>query len=538
MKHLIPLCGYLGLVLILTGAYFYATDTTSDVTALITLLAGALLLATFAVFEWGMVRSTLEQRSTQYGANALAMVLILIGILTFVNLIGSRYSKRFDTTATQRFSLADLTLNVLKELNQEVHIVGFLRSTGPEASARHEMEDLLNQYRYYSRRISYEFVDPDREPAIARQYNITSYGTIVFESQGKTEHITQTNEEAITNALVKVTRKGQKTIYFLEGHGEHSINLSDPNGYSLLQQSLQNQSYIVKTLSLLSENKVPDDCSVLVVAGARKDLLSNEQAALTTYLRRGGRALFLIDPDFPAKSADFSALLAPYNVKIGQNIVVDPSPASRMMGMGVYAPAVQQYTPHPITRNFRQASILPMTRSIDAAAASNDSTEIQTIAMTGDRSWAETTFPQSVRDAMENEPQLDQNQDTPGPVSVAVAIIADPRERARDLSALTPQELALRPEEHELKTRIAVIGNSIFAANAYFGLPGNGDFVMNALNWLAQEEDLIAIRPKSSDPRLVQISLTEMWNIFIVTGVLVPLSILAAGVVVWWKRRN
>ena len=109
MNHLIPVCGYLGLILSLTGAYLYATDAASRMAALITLLIGAALIATFAVFEWTRVRSTLEQRSTRYGANAVAMTLILICILTFVNLIGSRYSKRVDTTANQRFSLADLT---------------------------------------------------------------------------------------------------------------------------------------------------------------------------------------------------------------------------------------------------------------------------------------------------------------------------------------------------------------------------------------------------------------------------------------------
>lgn len=538
MKNLIQTSGYTGVALILAGSYCYATDATSTVVALILLFLGTALLATFAVFEWGSVKATLGLRSTRYGANAAAMMLILVGILAFVNLIGSRYSRRFDTTATQRFSLAELTVNVLQGLNQDVHVVGFLRSTGPEATTRFQLEDLLSQYRYHSKRVSYEFVDPDREPTKARQYNITTYGSIVFESQGKTEHLTRSNEESITNALVKVTRKGKKAIYFLEGHGEHSINLSDPNGYSLLQQSLQNQSYEVKSLSLLTESTVPGDCSALIIAGAKKDLLSNEAVALEAYLKRGGRALFLLDPDLPDKSADFSRLLANWFIKIGNDVVVDASPAGRNIGMGVYAPSVQQYTPHPITKNFRQASILPMTRSVDTAAAATDSNQIQSLAMTGDRSWAETTFPKDAQDAMQSEPTFDQGKDTMGPISVAVAVTADPRIRARDLSALTPQEMASTPQEHELKTRVVVIGNSIFAANAYFGLPGNGDFVMNSVNWLAEEEDLIAIRPKSSDTRLVQISITQMWNIFVITGVLAPIGILIAGIVVWWKRRN
>ncbi|MDE2726789.1 MAG: hypothetical protein OXI19_02115, partial [Gemmatimonadota bacterium] len=105
------------------------------------------------------------------------------------------------------------------------------------------------------------------------------------------------------------------------------------------------------------------------------------------------------------------------------------------------------------------------------------------------------------------------------------------------MRTLTPQEMAMRPEEHELKTRIVVVGNSAFANNTYIRLPGNGDLALNILNWLAQEEDLLAIRPKSSDTRLVQISLSQMRDIFIVTGILSPIGILIAGVVVWWRRK-
>lgn len=542
MKNAVPTIGYLGLIILLTGFYLYVTDTATQSTSLITILIGLALLATFAVFDWETVKNLLDRRSTRYGANAAVMVLVLIGILTFVNLIGSRYSKRFDTTATQRFSLADLTVSVLEELKQGVHIVGFFRSTGAEAGLQHELNDMLNQYQYHSNHISYEFIDPDREPSLAKQYNITAYGTIVFESTGKTEHVTRINEETITNALVKVTREGQKTIYFLEGHGEHNINLTDQTGYNKIQQLLQNQSYITTSLSLLTESAVPEDCNVLIIAGSKKNLLAGEQVAVRNYLERGGRALIMVNPDFLTESADFSSLLASWKVKIGDNIVVDRSAVGRLPGMNEFMPAVMQYPPHAITRTLGgTVSFFPLVRSIEPAAASHDTLEIRIIAMTGPRSWAESAFPKT-REAAEEmgdyTPELDSNNDEPGPIPIAVAITAAPRTLTRkDMTTLTPQEIALRPEEHELKTRIVVIGNSTFADNTNIGLPGNSDLMMNIVNWLAEEEDLLAIRPKSSDTRLIQISLSQMWDIFILTGVLAPIGILIIGVVVWWKRK-
>lgn len=539
MKSLVSSAGYLGLILVLVSGYLYVSDATTQRTALIVLLAGLALGSAWMVFEWEKVWHLLGRRTTRYGANTAVLVLLVIGILAFANMIGSRYTQRYDTTANKRFSLADLSVSVLSELEQEVHIVGFFRSSGPDATNRHLLDDMLNQFQYHSDHITYEFIDPDLEPSIARQYNISSYGTVVFESEGKTEHINRYLEESVTNALVKVTREDQKTIYFLEGHGEHNVNLTDQAGYNRIMQLLENQSYVVRSFSLLSEVEVPADCNVLVVAGPRTNLVGNEQEAIRNYLDRGGRALFLVNPDYPEESADLSALLARWKVRIGDNVVIDESAVGRLPGMNEYMPAVMQYPAHPITRPLgNTVSFFPLVRSIETASASDDTVEIQTIAMTGARSWAETTLPGSADEAMEYVPVLDPETDEPGPVSIAVAITAVPRALPRrDMATLTPQEMAMRPEEHELKTRIVVVGNSSFASNAYIMLPGNGDLALNILNWLAQEEDLLAIRPKSSDTRLVQISLSQMRDIFIFTGILSPIAILIAGIVVWWRRK-
>ncbi len=539
MKSLVSSAGSLGLILILVSGYLYASDATTPRTALVVLLAGLALGSAWMVFEWEKVWNLLGRRTTRYGANTAVLVILVIGILAFANMIGSRFTQRYDTTANKRFSLADLSVSVLDELEQDVHIVGFFRSGGPDATNQHLLDDMLNQFQYHSEHVTYEFIDPDLEPSIARQYNISAYGTVVFESEGKTEHINRYLEESVTNALVKVTREGQKNIYFLEGHGEHNVNLTDQAGYNRIMQLLENQSYLVRSFSLLNEVEVPADCNVLVVAGPRTNLVGSEQEAIRDYLDRGGRALFLLNPDYPAESADLSELLARWKVRIGENVVIDESAVGRLPGMNEYMPAVMQYPAHPITRPLgNTVSFFPLVRSIEPASASDDTVEIQTIAMTGARSWAETSLPGSPEEAMEYVPALDPGTDEPGPVSIAVAITAVPRALPRrDMATLTPQEMAMRPEEHEIKTRVVVVGNSSFASNAYIMLPGNGDLALNILNWLAQEEDLLAIRPKSSDTRLVQISLSQMRDIFIITGILSPIGILIAGVMVWWRRK-
>ncbi|MBI4553497.1 MAG: GldG family protein [Candidatus Latescibacteria bacterium] len=533
MKKAVTIGGYVGLALVIAGAFLYSTEAARRMYALISLIIGAGLLATFVIVEWGQVKGVLGMRTTRYGANAAALILILVGILTFANLIGVRYAKRIDLTSAKRFSLSDLTLNVLNGLKQDIKVVAFYRPTGAEAQSRRELEDLLNQYRYHSRRIVYEFIDPDKEPARAKQYNITTYGTAIFESGGKTERITGSNEEQITNALVKVTREKQKMICFIEGHGEHGIDDTDKSGLSQVKQEITDKGYAVQKLFLLESPTISDSCNVVVIAGPKKDLLPPEQQAIADYLNRGGKALFLLDPDFPEKTADLSGLLSEWNVKLGQNIVVDVSGVGRMFGMGELAPAVGGYVSHAITRDFNTASFFPLVRSVDPGDSKGDTLQIQSLAQTSERSWADLNPPKG-----KDQPIKFDATDLRGPISIAVAATAVPKGLPRkDPSSLTPQEMALEPEKHEVKTRLVVIGNSMFATNTFFGLAGNGDFLMNCLNWLAEEEDLIAIRPKSPDVRLAQISLSQMKTIFYVTVIVFPMIVLIAGGVVWWKRR-
>ncbi|MDL1972923.1 MAG: GldG family protein, partial [Deltaproteobacteria bacterium] len=148
------------------------------------------------------------------------LIFIFLGILIIINLIFSRHRLRFDLTATKRYSLSTQTIKVLKNLKRPVKVIGFF-ATGAE---RNKAKELLEEYSYRSSKFKYTFIDPDRHPLEAKRYGITTYNTIVISCGEKEEKVSSTTEEAITNALIRVTRPGKKTIYFLSGHGEHPID--------------------------------------------------------------------------------------------------------------------------------------------------------------------------------------------------------------------------------------------------------------------------------------------------------------------------
>jgi ABC-type uncharacterized transport system involved in gliding motility auxiliary subunit len=92
-------------------------------------------------------------------------------------------------------------------------------------------------------------------------------------------------------------------------------------------------------------------------------------------------------------------------------------------------------------------------------------------------------------------------------------------------------------EQRMPETRVAAIGDSDFIANAYLGVEGNGDLFMNTVNWLAQQESLIAIRPREAADRRLTMTANHVTGLFWMSIVLVPALVLGAGVYSWWRRR-
>ena len=145
-------------------------------------------------------------------------------------------------------------------------------------------------------RVKYEFIDPDKNPGLVKRYDVTQDGTTVIEAGDKEGRITTTSEEDLTNALIKATRAQKKVIYFLEGHGEESVDETGDNGYSTAKAELEKLGYEVKKQTLALADRFPKDCALLVVPGPQKDLLPNEYETIRAYIKDGGRALFLVDP--------------------------------------------------------------------------------------------------------------------------------------------------------------------------------------------------------------------------------------------------
>lgn len=472
-------------------------------------------------------------RMWTYGTSTVFSSLFFLGILAFLALIAERHPWRIDMTESGAFTLSEQTRNILGSLEQPIEIKAFYATAAPEQT---KARDLLETFQYASPAgggIKYEFIDPDREPDVAKRYEVRSYGTLVLEGYGKKQTVQNVDEESLTNALLKLSRNEPKKIYFLTGHGERSIEKGDKDGYSSAREALEKDHYVVIGLNLLQNSEIPVDAAAVVIAGLEKPLFSQEIASLKSFLEGGGKLMVLIDP---YNDGGLRQFLKGYGCHLDDDLVIDK--LSRVFGGTYLMPVVMQYAAHRITENFDLATFYPEARSVLPAKDPPPGVLLETLASTSENAWAE----KNLEMLKQGEAAFDEKEDTPGPISLAVLAeierkptgSAEPGEiKDEDTGTAKGQEQQTPPPSF-----LVVVGDSDFASNTYFGLSGNGDFFLNMVNFLAEEKNLIIIKPRDKLNQPVLMTQTQAWVVFLVVLVLVPLLVLASGLAVYRVRRS
>ena len=459
--------------------------------------AGALLVLASVV-----LRLDFGRRVTRYGLHSIVLIVLGFGLVAFVEAVSYRHNTRIDLTENSRNSLSPQTIQLLKHLKTDVAATAFFQSDQP---GKKVAEDLLKQYASRSNgRFTWSMADPDRKPDLARQYNVEQYGTIVLGTRGKSEKILVVEEEKLTNGLVKLTREGRRTVYVVRGHGEREVGNTDRQGLSEARAAMERSHYEVKELALAREGKVPADAAAVIVPGPRTDFFPPEIDALNAYLSAGGKLFVMADP---FQGEGLKKFLEGYGLTLEDDLVVETNPIGRLFGIGPEVPIVQQYEQHPITRDLRGLSTLfPLTRSIKPRSPAGRFT-VQLLAQTSPQSWGETD-----RVALQRGEAKPDPRDPKGPLAVAAVATAG-------------------------KTRLVVFGTSSLASNQFLNIQGNRDLFLNTVSWLAEQEDLISIRPKDSRQTPVMLTALQGQAVFLLPVVVLPGMALIAGIVVLARRR-
>jgi ABC-type uncharacterized transport system involved in gliding motility auxiliary subunit len=284
-----------------------------------------------------------------------------------------------------------------------------------------------------------------------------------------------------------------------------------------LKQALERQGQQVAAWTSLGKSDLPADATVVVVAGPRTALLEPETAALTKFLATGGRVLVLADPVLPtpgAPPADLGLgnLLAAYGLRFNTDIVIDPANAVPQVGPETLI--ANSFGSHPIVRSLASESlpvVFPLARSIAKLDKVPDGMSVVSLVQTSAEGWGETSL--SKLDEVKKD-----DADNKGPVSIGMAV--------------SPSD-AKKPGG-----RLVVFGNSRFVTNGALANAGNANLFLNSVSWLAGQDRLVGIAPKTPEQASISMTRSQVNRIGLFAILGMPGMAILIGLWVWYRRRD
>ena len=504
-----------------------------------------------ALFAWGVfsLRGELGAIIRQRRGEIALYTLGVIGVLVALAYLSTLFPVRVDMTTAGLYSLSDQTKQMLKRLEKPVHVTFF------HDPMMRETVELYQQFADHSNgKVTLEFFDPMLNPAQARMRGVEFAGTAIMESEGRRLQISGPSETDIANAILRISRGVQQVACFLDGHGEpdpfsleshdhtegaagHSHGLGtqtilhERHGIAKARHGLETMNYTVQKVLLMKADDSLSKCNVLIVAGPRTTLLPGEVQAIDRYLANGGNALFMLDPFI---QTGLEPIVEEFGVVLDDTMVID---SASHFWTDVSAPAVTDYNRHEITRDL-PLTFFPGARSLSPTAQPVPGVSVRPIINSSKESYAGTN-----REKAEFNPA----KDKPGPATIMVVANRKPE-------FVAPAEAVLRelrgekplPEagakgdkapKFTSKSRVAIIGDSDFATNSFFHIMGNGKLFLNTVNYLASQENLIGIEPRTYDLPRVNLTNRQMKGTFFLSLVLIPALMALVGIAVWWRQR-
>ena len=507
-KKLAPYGLYLSILAALVSGGLYLVERSFNLPLQISLGLVVVGVALFALLDPQKLKEGLAGRQARYGSNAFILFVAFLGILIVVNYVVAQNSPRWDLTEDKSNTLAQESIETLVAITEPVKAEAYF-STRYSTTA---VEQLLTNFKLNSNgNFDYEFINPEQDPVRATNAGVTRDGTLILTMNGRSEMLGSNTESEITNALVRLANPGSRAVYFLTGHGEYNPEDSGDRSYSAVKSTLEAKNYTVSVLNLLAERQIPADALAVIIAGPTKPLSADEVLLIDGYLGGGGSLIYLSEPRLITEFGEEQDLLANYlstawGISVSENMVIDLNYDPPIIALA------GSYGQHAITDKMNnQVTVMPSARSIDLGVVPEGIT-INPLVYTADNSWAEFSY----EELISSEVAYTEGVDLPGPIQLAVAATNDIN-----------------------NARVVVIGDSDFASTNYYVQYGNGDFIINTIDWAAQQEGLISLTPKSTTQRyLASPSVLTMRLILLGVVILLPGIVIVAGISTWISRRR
>ena len=432
------------------------------------------------------------------GVIALTLFVAVIGLLGYLS---HRYDRRFDWTASGRNSLSEASRLVLAKLPEPVTATVFVR---PNPELRTSIDDLLQRYVAASPRFTVSYVNPDQAPARVKELGIRADGTVVLEVGARREKLEQLDEQAVTSALMRLSRRGERKLIFVSGHGERRPDGRANSDLSSFTAALREQGIQATRADETSGSDLPADAT-LVISAPAVDLTAAEVGTIERFIGAGGNLLWLADPG-PLHGLE--PIAAQFGMRFVPGTIIDPVGQVIAGSAHFTIASPDNYRFHPALSGFEFTTLFPLAVGIEHDPKPPwTASDLIEVAASG---WAETG-------PIGDKVAFDEGKDRRGPFILATAFTRKHGKREQ---------------------RVVVIGDGDFLSNAYLGNGGNLNLGLNLVNWLAADDAFVNIPPRVAPDTALK--LPRDVSLLIGFGFLfgLPAAFAAVGLGVWLRRRG
>ena len=484
-------------------------------------LSGVLYYVTVIILSLFL---TVQLMQKKHGTYRASMVVFGCVAAVLVNLIAgklpSQYLK-YDVSDQKLFTTGDRTAEIVKGLDEDITLYLIAQQGSEDAT----LQELLDRYAGLSSHIKVETKDPVLYPNFVSRYtseNLSENSVLVVGQnrskavdyydiyQYSMDYSTYSSslssfdgEGQITSAIAYVTAEDMPVVYTLTGHDEAELSTT-------VTSSIEKENIELKSLSLLTEEAVPEDAKAVIIYGAISDISEDEKNKLETYLEQGGQLVML--PGYTDKETpNLDSLLSDYGIALAEGLVLEGDSQHHLPNYPYYLlPTIQSstYTSDVSSRYVLLAFAQGMTKSPDIS----DDLTYESLLTTSALSYSKTN--------LESE-NLDQEEgDIAGPFDLGAVV-------TKTIDEDTEAKLIVFSSETLLDEQI----DSMVSG-------GNSTMFLNVMSQLVDHENTVSIEPKSMSTEYLTVSAGSAIFWGILTIILLPLFLLITGGVIWFGRRR
>ncbi len=489
-----------------------------------------------------------NRKALKNGGYSVLLSVIVIAVVVVINLITGQIPSKYtqvDISTGKLYTIGDETKNILKNLEEDITIYHIVQSGNEDSN----VEKLLRQYEEGSAHIKVEKRDPVVSPGFTSTYteenvaensliivgknrNKVISGSSIYETeidystyQEKTTGFD--GEGQITSAISYVTSGEMPVLYYLEGHGEVSLP-------SALIERIEKANVELKSLSLLTADKVPEDAAGLLLNSPEKDYSKEEAQKVTEYLKKGGKAMMISDyvgQDMP----NYRGILEEYGIQVTDGIVIE-SDKNKYVQQPYYL--VPDVNASEVTSGMTDgSSYVLMTGCLGFSVADDvrDTLNISQILTTSDGAFVKTD--------PENMKSYDKEDgDADGPYTVGVVISEEVGSTDND-SGTDSEDKDSTSANKSRQTQIVCFASSAILDESVNNMVSDGNYTlyMNSLNWMVdagESNNIVSIASKSVETQYLTVTAGKAAFFAVILCFLLPIACLIVGGVICYRRKR